>query len=112
MPRFSQYRPDFMAPGPNTAVEKDKPISLTDPEENNDDEEEMPSHRFYESQKILGKLFRAIDEHQVLAMVQQHGKARRRHSPVIKAIWKYVQDVCQNLEWAHHLANARMIRDE
>lgn len=60
IPRTEPYRPDFMAPSASTKVEKGvkRPADLVDlaPPEGNQ------RYRYYESDKILGKLFRAIDE--------------------------------------------------
>lgn len=57
IPKTPRYRPDFMAPTASTKVEKgiERPL-----------EEEPPKgkqrYRYYESDRILGKLYRAVDE--------------------------------------------------
>ena len=41
----------------------------------NEDEDDYsgPKYKFYESQKILGKLYRAIDEYKIEELGVQHG---------------------------------------
>jgi hypothetical protein len=123
IPRCNNYRPDFMAPGPHVAVLMDKPLSFdARPERNNgNDDDDFPAYKFYESDKILGKLYRAIDEREVFSGVQQQGLsqhanevdgARHSVSSVLKGIWAYVQHRCQAIQWEHHLDRARGIRDE
>jgi hypothetical protein len=118
MPRHSNYRPDFMAPGPHVAVQKDKPLSFDAPPERDDaydDDDDFSPYRFYPSDKILGKLYRNIDEREVFSGVQQQGlsqyanaKNRARHSvsSVLNRVWTYVQHRCQAIQWEHHLDRA------
>jgi hypothetical protein len=123
MPRYNNYRPDFMAPGPHVAVQKDKPLSFeARPEHNNGhDDDEFSAYKFYESDKILGKLYRAIDEREVFYRVQQQGlsqsmnevgRARDPVSSVLEGVWVYIQHRCQAIQWEHHIDRARGIRDE
>lgn len=58
IPRAAPYRPDFVAPSASTKVEKGikRPTDLTEPSEGDQ------KYRYYESDRILGKLYRAIDE--------------------------------------------------
>jgi hypothetical protein len=121
MPRYNTYRPDFMALGPHIAVQKNKPLSFdARPESKNGDDEDFEPYRYYESDKILGKLYRAIDEQEVFQSVQQRGllhvnevdRIRGRSSSVLKRVWAYVQYRCQGFQWDHHLERARGIRDE
>ena len=124
MPRHNHYRPDFLAPGPHVAVQKDKPLSFdAQPEDNDgyDDDDDFSPYRFYQSDKILGKLYRNIDEREVFSGIQQRGlsqceyevnRARYSISSVLEAVWTYVQHRCQAIQWEHHLDRARGIRDE
>ena len=124
MPRRSHYRPDFLAPGPHVAVQKDKPLSFdAQPEDNDgyDDDDDFSPYRFYQSDKILGKLYRSIDEREVFSGIQQQGlsqyvnevsRARHSVSSVLEGVWTYVQRRCQAIQWKHHLDRARGIRDE
>ena len=122
MPRHNSYRPDFMAPGPHVVVQKDKPLSFdVRPEYNDGEDDDFPAYKFYESEKILGKLYRAINEREVFSGVQQQGlsqyanevdRARHSVSSVLEGVWTYVQRRCQAIQWEHHLDRARGIRDE
>jgi hypothetical protein len=125
MPRHNRFRPDFLAPGPHVAVQKDKPLSFDTPPEQNDgyddDDDDFSPYRFYESGKILGKLYRSIDEREVFSGIQQQGlpqyvnevnRARHSVSSVLRGVWTYVQHRCQAIQWEHHLDRARGIRDE
>lgn len=120
-PRYNSYRPDFMAPGPHIAVQKDKPLSFdARPEPVKRDDDDFQPYKYYESDKILGKLYRAIDEREVFYSVQSQGpshmnevgRSRGSISPVLKGVWTYLQRQCQGIQWKHHLERARGIRDE
>ncbi|KAE8352264.1 RNA dependent RNA polymerase-domain-containing protein [Aspergillus coremiiformis] len=71
MPRGNRYRPDFLAPGPQTRLYSKSKIGLEqhvshanyDDNDYSDDKEE--AYRYYKSEKILGKLYRAIDEQNI-----------------------------------------------
>ncbi|KFY03027.1 hypothetical protein V490_00321 [Pseudogymnoascus sp. VKM F-3557] len=123
MPRYNKFRPDFMAPGPHVHVQNDKPLSFdTSPEPGFcQDDDDVSGHKYYKSDKILGKLYRAIDEREVFGSVQQEGlsaymsevnKKRSSVSSVLENVWDYVQYRCQAIQWKHHLDRAWGIRDE
>lgn len=123
MPHSNRFRPDFMATGPHALIEKDKPLSFMVKSDKHDDEdEEMPSYRFYESEKILGKLFRAIDERSILASVQSDTGAKTFRPPggaqsVLPSVWSTILRRCQARQcqlpqWERHLPRARGIRDQ
>jgi hypothetical protein len=123
MPRYNMFRPDFMAPGPHVHVQNDKPLSFDTPRESNvgQDDDDVSAYKYYKSDKILGKLYRAIDEREAFGSVQQEGlsqymnEADRRRSSVssvLESVWAHVQYRCQAIQWEHHLDRARGIRDE
>ncbi|PHH50770.1 putative RNA-dependent RNA polymerase 2 [Ceratocystis fimbriata CBS 114723] len=68
MPRAPRYRPDFMAPSPPISLCKFDELVFDDtpvnPDANpfDDDDDIAPSHLYYESQRILGILYRNVDE--------------------------------------------------
>jgi hypothetical protein len=113
-----------MAPGPHVAVQKDKPLSFdAQPEHSDayDDDNDFPPYKFYQSDKILGKLYRSIDEREIFSGVQQQGlsqyanaakRARQSVSSVLERVWTYVRHRCKAIQWEHHLDRARGIRDE
>ncbi|KIW67302.1 hypothetical protein PV04_06566 [Phialophora macrospora] len=118
MPRSNRFRPDFMAPGPNVVVEKAKPLDFGAPPEPRDDEDEDEQiNRYYESDKVLGKLFQAIDERKVFSTVQSAVRAGRLHSAerppsVLEAIWANVYQWSHFVDWRDHVPRAVGIRDE
>ena len=106
-----------MAPGPHVKMLEDKPI-FEDPNEKFDADEEFNVFTYYPSTKILGKLFRAIDERSILGHVRQNkpGLSSDRTSGLGRSmttgVWKYVIDCHPEILWRNHLDRARGIRDE
>lgn len=87
-------------------------VDNVDPDERGDEDDDFTAYRYYESQKILGKLYRAIDEREVF----EHVKHRSLYpdissqSTVINAVWEHVQRKCAVFQWEHHREWARYIR--
>lgn len=94
-------------------VRKDKSLAFSAPERAEpDDEDDTPTYRYYESDKILGKLFRAIDEHEIFADVQQ-SKTRKAGNAVLSGILKYIERNCAiHLVKSYYMGRARGIREE
>lgn len=119
MPRpGNPWRPDFMAPGPHVKVEKRNAISFDvpaeKPEQDEDDIDDFTNRtRYYESEKVLGKLYRAIDEYGIFKEIQERLEIEDRSddSTVIPKVWDHVQHACRGFQWKHHLEDAREIRD-
>lgn len=124
MPRYSSVKPDFQAPGPRVLI--DNTIELSEGQLPGDvsDEEEIEELdnlsqlrvRYYQSQKILGKLYRAIDEHKFLQQLQGQSRIPRgvlggEHSH-LDAVWAYVQEKTALIQWKHHIEFARDIKEE
>ncbi|KAL9105886.1 MAG: hypothetical protein Q9227_008997 [Pyrenula ochraceoflavens] len=127
IPKSSHCRPDFMAPGPQVIIEGKRPISYdSKPSSTAKLEDDMPSFRYYESDKILGKLFRAIDEQDIFRGLQAYSQVHladlkrniidhasgRQNGQLLTALWKHAQTSCQGFQWTHHLDRARGIREE
>jgi hypothetical protein len=104
-------------------VQNDKPLSFDDPPEPDfiQDDDDMIGYKYYKSDKILGKLYRAIDEREVFGGVRQPGllaymeavdEGQGSATSVLEGVWDYVQHRCQAIQWEHHLDRARGIRDE
>jgi hypothetical protein len=84
-----------------------------DPDDDPDEDEEFTRYRYYASSRILGKLFRAIDEQKIFEEIQKHSRQITLHtSGVIASVWTYVQFKCKLIQWEHKLEWARDIRDE
>ncbi|KAF8471693.1 RNA dependent RNA polymerase-domain-containing protein [Kalaharituber pfeilii] len=90
LPKCGRARPDFMAPGPHLLVDRlvnryEEERDARDGEEDGDEYGHLPT-RYYESQKILGKLYRAIDEREFVSEV--HSETRRQN--LILDVWDYI----------------------
>lgn len=78
-----------------------------------DRDDGVTRYRYYESDKVLGKLYRAIDERKIFQEMQ----ARSRKdgdldgSTLMYAVWEYVQKRCQLIQWGHKVEGARSLRD-
>jgi hypothetical protein len=77
LPKYDRFRPDFMAPSPRVHVNETGEVEIEELDEINDgafegiDEERRPL-RYYKSQKVLGQLYRNIDEKRFLDDMHQH----------------------------------------
>ncbi|KAK4446997.1 hypothetical protein QBC34DRAFT_382800 [Podospora aff. communis PSN243] len=61
-------RPDFMAPGPWVKIHDRSEMEMDElvvQDDEDSDDAEGPRHKYYKSEKILGKLFRAVDERKI-----------------------------------------------
>jgi hypothetical protein len=112
-----------MAPGPHVEIMKHKPISFDDAKTTSDGDEDSPGYKYYHSDKILGKLFDAVDEKEIFQRMQdnsfQHAFHRTdrgwdRNWSLLKGVWGHIKERCSSLsvEWKSHLDRARGIRDE
>ena len=111
-----------MATGPRVTVEKDIKFDTADPLRD-DDEEDIVSaldpdgkgYRYYESKKVLGKLYRAIDERSFFAELQEQSERLTRTGPsgktTMKRLWDYVQRATDLIQWDHHEEDAKDIKD-
>ncbi|KAI6710543.1 hypothetical protein JHW43_006926 [Diplocarpon mali] len=106
MPKFAPVRPDFMAMGNIVRMEKKEGLqleakSLSTQDDNDDDD--FPAYRYYESHKILGQLYRAIDEHEVFSEIKKYRMLSTRTPSVLNRVWTHIHKKCWNLQWAHHV---------
>ena len=79
------------------------------------DEYAPPITKYYPSQKILGKLYRAIDEHQLFKEIQQPQRSDIRSNPGgnhFDAVWRYVKEKAFLIEYEHYLDFARNMKEE
>jgi len=88
-------------------------VTSRDPDNQDDEDDDFPSFRYYESEKILGKLYRAIDERKLFEQIQERAltDSAKDESTVMNAVWEYVQEACMLIEWKHNEEWARDIRD-
>ena len=114
LPKYRPFRPDFMAPGPWVKV-ADK-IELLESETNEQDEEDEgggPSqYRYYKSLKVLGAMYRAIDEREFLKQLQDLTQPQQQNGQnLMRSIWAYVQHQTAGFQWEHHVPMALEIRE-
>lgn len=124
MPRTSFVKPDFQAPGPRVLI--DNTIELSEgqlPGDISDDDEmeEMTGVsqqriRYYESQKILGQLYRAIDEQKFFEQIQSQSQIPRGALGGVRShldsVWSYVQEKTALIQWQHFTERAKDIKEE
>ncbi|CAN8097779.1 unnamed protein product [Discula destructiva] len=119
LPKANKCRPDFLAPGPETRIVEHSAIQLDEyilepaPDE---DEDQFAAARFeyYKSNKVLGHLYRAVDEHKIWKEDVQ-SKVRERGASfwdefIEKLRPRYETLAGQPRGWEVHLETARQIR--
>ncbi|KAK7731804.1 hypothetical protein SLS53_008625 [Cytospora paraplurivora] len=119
LPRANKHRPDFLAPGAETHIVDKGTIELNDyilepAADEEEDDFSRPRHVYYKSDKLLGRLYRAIDEQKIWkesirSRVQQLGPSFwddfiRKISPRYEAV------VDKPRGWVSHLVTGREIR--
>ncbi|KAL8851617.1 MAG: hypothetical protein Q9221_003454 [Calogaya cf. arnoldii] len=117
IPRSSNVKPDFQAPGPRVLIEKSITIEADDEQDRDEDDneilEEAPATRYYESPKILGQLYRAIDEHAFFEQIQRQSLSTRtsHRSSLAEQVWQYVRRETALIQYEHYLQFARDTKD-
>lgn len=118
-------RPDFMAPVPRLVLKDDMQITTIDEM----DEDPAPDaiarelnskpnrYGYYESKKVLGQLYRAIDETKFLSTIESRAapefKGRHKQLPLLRRLWKYIQRQTQlHSNWQEHREFARRVREQ
>ncbi|KAI1754947.1 RNA dependent RNA polymerase-domain-containing protein [Xylaria castorea] len=115
----TKYRPDFLAPAPpanivdKTEIQFETPTAPSAVEDEDDDT--GPRHKFYKSTKILGKLYRAIDEKKIWnddihLVVNRHGPSlwdelfvhiRHQSESLGDVDWEMALDEAHNIRQAY-----------
>lgn len=74
-PKHNRFRPDFMSPSPRVTMSGQGHLDLEENEIEENVFQELDAEsrpmRYYESKKVLGHLFRAIDEEQFLMKMKR-----------------------------------------
>ncbi|KAI4158772.1 MAG: hypothetical protein LQ342_007167 [Letrouitia transgressa] len=119
MQKYSRVRPDFQATGPRVLVEhlislekQEAAGELNDGTDNEDEEEIQQTTRYYTSRKVLGKLYRAIDEHEFLKDIQRQSKLNSGgiHN-LADQVWRYVQKETALVQYRHWLQFAKEVKE-
>jgi hypothetical protein len=115
IPKYKPYRPDFMAPGPRVHVYENLATLERDEEfEDDDDDDDDEGHRirYYKSHKVLGRLFRGIDEIGFLEMLEKEMRPADPKTPsCLLTLWQYVEHETALLIWDNHKAVAKDIKE-
>ncbi|KXJ96331.1 RNA dependent RNA polymerase-domain-containing protein [Microdochium bolleyi] len=112
-----QYRPDFMAPVPPANLKDRTEICFETPlkpaEEVDEDDDSGPQYEYYKSDRVLGKLYRNIDEKKIWQEdIQVH--ERRRGATIWDQILQYIKRSCEvigSVNWRDALTEAGEIHD-
>jgi hypothetical protein len=112
IPRSPSIRPDFMAPGANTKIEKG--ISIQALASQDQDETDPRGYRYYESEKVLGALYRSIDEEAFFEALEDDASSvfsKESDFSVLDQVWHYVEMATHCVHWRTYLSAAAEIRD-
>jgi len=89
IPKADRAKPDFLAPGPRILISKDKVFH--EPELANDKDEDTYVQDWYPSNKVLGHLYRAINEDKFLDDIrQQLDHSTRRPNSLLSNVLAYM----------------------
>jgi RNA dependent RNA polymerase len=113
IPRSPLFRPDFMAPGASTKVEKG--ILMRELMSQDPDETDPRGYRYYESEKVLGTLYRSIDENAFFEALEDDASSvfsKGSNCSVLEQVWRYVEMATPSVHWRTYLKAAAEIRDE
>lgn len=113
IPSAPKHRPDFMSPATSTKIEK----GVVDWEESQPRDTEDPrGHRYYNSDRALGQLYRAIDEDAFFADLEEDTDGsifgRVSNENVLLEIWAFVESEMESMEWSKYLAEAGEIKEK
>lgn len=100
-----------MAPGPRVQIaeslkvlEREGENTVDDDVDEDDDDVNSNKIRYYKSERVLGQLYRAIDEKAFLDEVQSGQDSRYLH--VLESVWEYVEKQTTGFQWDHHIDDA------
>lgn len=105
-----------MAPGPRVRIAEDISLlernieTILDEEDGEDDNERAPM-RYYKSNRVLGQLFRRIDERAFLADLQASTKAQQPPADLLQSIWAYVNAETAGFQWDHHISAGLSVKE-
>ena len=116
-------KPDFQATGPRALVnnvvklgEGEVPEDLEPDEEDIEELDELsrPATRYYESQKVLGKLYRAIDEQNFFREIQKSPRPQTHEvkERLLDRVWAFVAEQTALIQWQHYIDFAQDIKEE
>ncbi|KAI9668532.1 MAG: hypothetical protein M1829_005349 [Trizodia sp. TS-e1964] len=113
LPKHDNLRPDFMANGPRIDIVRGVSFEELSSQQNPYLEGENRVSRYYESQKILGVLYRAIDEREIFESIRKTTalSAARESRGILRPVWEYVLEKAQGIQWANYIEWATGIKE-
>lgn len=121
-PRVDMIRPDFMANGPRVIVEKKGAVFQDEDEDDLLDDDDavgaldpdFKTFRYYESERVLGQLYRAIDEKKIFQEMQRYATETKSHLGglnLMDQVWAYVLREAALIQWDGYKPLARSIKE-
>ncbi|KAK2748106.1 hypothetical protein FQN57_001229 [Myotisia sp. PD_48] len=116
IPPGIRYRPDFMAPSPRIPIAESLD-ALADPaqtvlEEDDDEDDDRPRTRFYRSNKILGHLYRGIDEQDFLRNLHKIARTDPYSgTSTLQKVWNYIHEETKGFQWDHYVDDSIKIKE-
>ncbi|EFQ92511.1 hypothetical protein PTT_10351 [Pyrenophora teres f. teres 0-1] len=119
---FDHIRPDFMAPGTNLVVnelgaaelEELEPDDIDDPDGVSVLDADKGRSRYYKSDKILGILYRDIDERKFFNRMKKDFETFRNRwggESLVQKLRRYIQRETLGVMWDHHWDLAERLRE-
>lgn len=104
-----------MAPSPLVKVEESIKVLEHDAdalETQDEDEGSVRRYLYYKSSKVLGELFRAVDEDAILGALRSFMLRQTSHPhSLTESVWVFVQRQTAGFQWRHQLDFAREIKE-
>ena len=90
-------------------------LSVDDEDDEDEDEalDSVPATKYYESFKVLGQLYRAIDEHKFFEEIQRWSKSstQPQHTTLADKVWAYVHSKTALIQYDHYLRFASDVKE-
>ena len=117
--RLGPHRPDFMAESPRIELVQNM-VELEEDVEPDDQDpysalNRVKRKKYYESQKVLGVLFRRVDERDFLRNLvprREMASGDKDSNLLLRRAFKYIKVVSRGIQYEHHLNFARNVRQE
>ena len=117
--RLGPCRPDFMSESPRIELAQNK-VDLEEEAEPDDQDpysalNQVRRKKYYESQKVLGVLFRRIDERDFLKKLlpgPEKSVGIKEDNYLLRQAFEYIKVAARGIQYEHHLNFARTIREQ
>ncbi|CCC05810.1 unnamed protein product [Sordaria macrospora k-hell] len=115
LPRPPRYRPDFLVNRPDVKIHDKSKIDLEEQylKPDNDDDDDTPRYKYYASKKLLGKLYRAVDETKIWTRdikLEVLSDGPSFWDELERSLLKRIGTIGE-VRWKHRLDEARRIRE-